>query len=126
MFRRFTVCELDPDSQSHKGVFAVAYELRYRDKLSRDESELLKEILEWFQTNLPVPRCFARDPRAVCWFTPDAGEPLTRMWELVSFLEAKDISVRMYKTKDPGARLYRDEYQVVAIPQSRPRMRAGR
>jgi hypothetical protein len=119
MFLPFTVSERDSDSQTWKGLFTAAYELRDSGKLSAREVYQVQEILHWFKKNLPVPGCFgrSRNQRAICWFTAKAGEPLTKMWRLVSFLEDRGIVVRLHKTRDPGRRLYSDAYQVVAVPQ---------
>jgi hypothetical protein len=128
VFLRFTVGERDPESQWWKGLFTAAYELRESGRLTPDEMVLVQEIIDWFNEHLPIPTCFRRlkERRAICWFTASAGEPLTKIWELVTFLESQGIFVRLHKTADPGTRLYRDEYQVVAVPQRQQRLRVAR
>jgi hypothetical protein len=128
MYLRFTISERDTQSQTRKGLFTAAYELREGGKLSGSEVAQLQGLIDWFKKHLPVPTCFRRPEsrRAICWFLSDAGQPLTRMWGLVNFLENKGVFVRLYKTDDPGVRLYRDEYQVVAVPQARQRVRQAR
>jgi hypothetical protein len=124
MFLRFTVSERDSNSQTWKGLFTAAYELRDSGKLSPGEVNQVQEILDWFKKNFPVPGYLglSRSQRAVCWFTAKAGEPLTKMWRLVGFMEERGIVVRLHKTRDPGQRLYSDAYQVVAIPQGQRRL----
>jgi len=123
MFLRFTVAQRHPQSHTWKGLFSAAAELRG----SMDSADIarLDEALDWFNSKLPVPRCF-KDPRAICWFTAAAGEPLTKMWRLVTVFESNGTFVQVQKTRDPGMRVYRDAYQVVAIPQGRHRVRMVR
>jgi len=125
MFFRFTVCERHPESHSCTGLFTVAYDLRDSGELASDDLAEVQEIIDWFKENLPIPACFDRleNPRAICWFKAAAGEPLSRIWRLVSFLKDRGIAVRVHKTRDPGQRLYSDLYQVVAVPQGKARHR---
>jgi hypothetical protein len=123
MFLRFTVAERDPESRTWQGLFTNLRRARVAA-----QSAVLSETLDWFSENLPIPPCYGstRNPRAVCWFRPDAGEPLTRMWRLVSYLESAGIAVQLHKTRDPGRRIYSDQYQVVAEPRAKMRVRTFR
>ena len=125
MFLRFTVSELHPQSHTWKGLFKAVGELQDGGRLSQPEHAALEVELEWFNERLPNPTCFGRpgSQRGVCWFTPEAGMLVNRMWRLAALVEAKGAIVRLHKTRDPGMRLYRDAYQVVAVPQGRPRWR---
>ena len=75
-------------------------------------------------------RCLCAKPatraRDLLERAPDAGEPLTRAWKLVTFLEEHGFVVQMYKTNDPGMRVHRDDFQVAAIPQGMQRVRKVR
>lgn len=128
MYLRFAIAEIDPDSQWCKGLFTAAYELRDSGALTEPEVAELQELIDWFKKHLPVPKCFRLPDshKAICWFVPGAGEPVTRMWRLVAFLEARGVAVRLYKTRDPGRRLYSDRHQVVAIPQVAAQLRRAR
>ncbi len=128
MFLRFAITERHPDSHWWRGVFSAIYQLRDANRLPRGQERLVGDVLYWFGKNLPVPTCFRRqdNQRAICWFTPDAGPVVTRMWRLVRVLENSGKTVRLYKTSDPGMRIYRDAFQVVAVPQMRQRVRATR
>jgi hypothetical protein len=52
----------------------------------------------------------------VCWFKPDAGECVTRAFELARLVGRHGISTRILKTRHPGYVIYEDRYQVVAVP----------
>lgn len=123
MYLRFTVGECDPESHNWKGIFTAAIDFKHRSREGSIDRRSVQEILDWFNVNLPVPDCYGekKDPRAVCWFRPTAGEPLTRMWKLVAFLHSNGSLVQLHKTKDPGKRVYSDDYQIVAVPQARER-----
>ena len=77
-------------------------------------SAWLWEELDWFNANLPVPR--VADVRAVFWFRPDAGAPLTRIWSMVRIAEGTGLPVRIYRTRRPGTVVYSDPYQIAAVP----------
>jgi hypothetical protein len=55
MFLRFAVKQIDEDSRRPKGVFAAAYELLDSCELAPEESEQLRDLLYWFDENLPEP-----------------------------------------------------------------------
>src|SRR5262249_48646185 len=128
MFVRFAVSERHPDSYWWKGAFKAIGELEDSGRLTAWEQEHVEEELDWFRDFLPIPTCFRQrgSRRGICWFTPQAGAMVTRMWWLVRVLENHGKRVRLFKTSDPGMRLYRDEFQVVAVPQSRQRVRVTR
>jgi hypothetical protein len=128
MFLRFTVGERDLRSKTWKGLFTAATELQDGLRLGSADGASLQTTLDWFNENLPVPPCYGQDkePRAICCFTNTAGERLTKMWSLVMFLQSQGYLVQLHKTRDPGRRLYCDPYQVVAIPQGKPRVRTFR
>jgi hypothetical protein len=126
MFLRFAVNERHPDSRWWKGVFCAVYDLRGAGKISRTSAA--QDVLNWFSDNLPAPTCFRRpgNHRGICWFRLDARTVVTRMWDLVQVLEKNGKPVRLYKTTDPGMRIYQDAYQVVAVPHGRLRLRSMR
>jgi hypothetical protein len=126
MFLRFTIGESDVDSNSFKGLFTAAYEIRDSGHLTENEAAEVQELIDWFKKNLTIPDCFfrAESKSAICWFTANAGEPLSRIWRLATFLRGNGKDVWLHKTSDPGRRLYSDRHQVVAIPQRRPRVRS--
>lgn len=64
-----------------------------------------------FQSNLKLGK-WTED--AVCWFLPQAKEPISRMWDLVAVLKEHDVPVKVLHSQKPGLIVYRDEYQIVA------------
>ena len=74
----------------------------------------LRAVLRWFDANLPVPRRLPRS--AVCWFRADADESLQRLRVLVEIYRLMGYPVWMQATRNPGRVVYRDEYQVAAVP----------
>jgi hypothetical protein len=124
MYLRFAVSRRDPQSHTWIGLFNAAYQLQDSGRLGSAEATRIQEMLDWFKENLPTARPGRKwHPRAVCWFRTEAGEPLKKGWELARFLEAQGVWVRLYKTRDPGRRIYSDRFQVMAVPQVEPRTR---
>jgi hypothetical protein len=49
----------------------------------------------------------------------DAGEPVSRMWEIVSLLRDHGSPVRLLRSRNPGRVLYEDQFQVVVTDWNR-------
>ena len=87
---------------------------------SKYETHLLNSAFDWLNSNLPCPPFrqklssgkWTRD--AVCWFHPNATEPIDRIWDIVAVLREYGSLVRLVTTKKPGTIVYQDKYQVVA------------
>lgn len=121
MFIRFVV---GSDGQHHKeltGIFTEARLLRERGALSAEEEIRLEELYDWFNDHVPVPpfatERFPRD--AVSWFKDDAGEPVSRMWDIVALLRAHGVVVRLLRSPQPGRIVYEDGVQVVVAEWNR-------
>lgn len=105
------------------GVFRAASRVDLR--IPQWTSEWLQGSLDWFNANLPVPQ--VDDPRgiAIFWFRPHS--PVIReMWKLVTILRAEDVPIRLRFTRIPGQIVYRDDYQIAAIPYGHGRRRRSR
>ena len=115
MFIRFVVGADGEHHQRLTGIIAEARLLRDRGGLDQYQVSWLEETYVWFNANLPVPPYKSTNwPRdAVAWFKDDAGEPIRRMWEIVSLLKEHGVPVRMLRTSSPGKVLYEDAYQIV-------------
>jgi len=74
----------------------------------------LRSILKWFNENLPAPRRVPKN--AVCWLRSDATDSLRRIRDLVELYRQADRFVWMQVTPNPGRVVYRDAYQVAAVP----------
>jgi hypothetical protein len=119
-FVRFVVGTDAENAARLTGVFTEARILQVHGELYDHESELLEEILDWFNERLPCPPFSAKRRSqewtrdAVCWFRPDAGAPLARIWDIVAILKEHMVQVRMVTSNKPGKIVYADDYQVVA------------
>jgi hypothetical protein len=120
MFLRFVVGTQRENGFRLTGVIASAGIIHDKDQLYRYESELLDEVFGWFNANLPCPPFREKlesgewTPNAVCWFRPEAKEPIRRIWDIVAILREYRVPVRMLTTARPGEIVYSDEFQVVA------------
>lgn len=115
MFVRFVV---GSDGQHHKeltGIFTEARFLRERGELTAEEDARLEDLYEWFEEHVPVPPfSTGRFPRdAVAWFKDDAGEPVTKMWDIVALLREHGAEVRLLRSPNPGRVVYDDRVQVL-------------
>jgi hypothetical protein len=120
IFLRFVVGTQRENGFWLTGVIASAGIIRDKDQLYRYESELLDGVFAWFNANLPCPPFREKlesgewTPNAVCWFHPEAKEPIRRVWDIVAILREHRVPVRMLATARPGEIVYSDEFQVVA------------
>ena len=119
VYLRFAAGPNDPDSHQQKGIFHASDTLRHPGRLTDAERHALFDCWRWFNENLIVPRL--DEPRAIFWFRSGARDCLTRIWEKVALLRESGIPVRMLRCTDPGLIVYRDPFQVAAVPQRRVR-----
>ena len=115
MFLRFVV---GGDNEHHwmlTGLITEARLLRDRGSLTPYEAERLESIYDWFNGNLPCPPYSSSDwsRGAVSWFKDSAKEPIKRMRDLSTLLEAHGLLVRTLRSKNPGKVLYEDDYQIL-------------
>ena len=115
MFVRFVV---GSDGQRHKeltGIIAEARLLREQGELTVEEEDRLEAMYDWFNGHVPVPPFsegrFPSD--AVAWFKHDAGEAVTKMWDVAALLREHGIGVRMLRSTNPGRVVYEDQVQVL-------------
>ena len=122
MFIRFVVSERDASSDQAQGIFSAVYELERQGELLPHEKVWLTELESWFNERLRRPDRLAwssrpnAPERAITWLKLSATEHVSRMRELVAFLEHKDIVVTELRTEKPGYVVYEDEHQVAAMP----------
>jgi hypothetical protein len=55
MYLRFVTTRIDEDSHKPQGVFVASYALLDSGDLTRDEWKRVRDILDWFNDNLPHP-----------------------------------------------------------------------
>jgi hypothetical protein len=116
MYLRFTTLKIDEDSKRPQGVFIAAYRLLDSGDLSVAEWKHVRDILDWYKANLPVPPKNFEASRAIFWFRSSAAENIRRRWELVAILRTHGILVSVYKCRHLANISYRDELQVAAYP----------
>lgn len=125
MFVRFVITERHPRSDQQQGVFSAIYALERAGALAPYELEWFRGIEDWFNAHLKPPARFAwssrpnAPERAVTWLKMSATEHVSRMRQLVTLLEHKDMPVEELRTEKPGYIVYEDEHQVAALPFSR-------
>jgi len=75
-------------------------------------------IYRWMGRHLPVPpsEAFSAD-RALCWFTVEARDCIERIRHLAFLLERRGERLWQIYSRNPGLITYRDDYQVVAVPE---------
>lgn len=118
MYIRFVILRTDEDSHQKQGVFLIADELMRWAEVSPQDHHVLKMGLEWFNTNLPIPKRLKEHgtERAISWFRPDATEMIGKMRDICRVLEEYGHHVEMLKTRNPGTIIYEDQWQIIAFP----------
>jgi hypothetical protein len=119
VFIRFVVGSDGDHHRALTGIITEARLLRDRGELDQAEEARLEASYDWFEDHLPVPPFgvsnWSRD--AVAWFKHDAGEPIRRMWDIVSLLRDHDVQVRLLKSVNPGRVVYEDGVEPPLAPQ---------
>jgi hypothetical protein len=120
MYVRFVVGTDAEDAFWLTGVLTSARIVRDEGELYAYEVDLLNTVYDWFNEHLPCPP-FAEKLRsgewthdAVSWFRANAGEPLSRAWDIIAILREHGTPVRMVTSSRPGQIVYSDRYQIVA------------
>jgi len=122
VFIRFVVSERHAKSNQAQGIFSALYVLEDQGELLPHEKVWLAELESWFNEHLRRPSRFAWSSRpnapgrAITWLKLSATDHVSRMRELVAFLEHKDVVVEELRTEKPGYIVYEDEHQVAAMP----------
>ncbi len=122
MYVRFVVPERDARSDQKRGIFTALYALEREGELASYELEWFRSIEEWFNDHLERPDrlTWSTRPnapqRAITWLKMSATEHVSRMRELVTILEHKDLPVEELHTEKPGYIVYEDDHQVAAVP----------
>jgi hypothetical protein len=116
MYLRFTTTAIDEDSHKPRGLFTEAYRLLDSANLSSDEWMILREILNWFNENLPHPPKKFKASRAIFWFRTDANDCIEKIWEMVALLREHGHHVIVHKCRRLANVCYSDRLQVAAFP----------
>ncbi len=113
---RFVTRLKDAETSKDLGIFQAFGRLEDKDKLEGWAQERGNAICNWFDQNLKAPKMKGAHWRAVFWFRADQQEMVKMLWELVAILEEHGVIVALNSTDDPGTIVYRDSFQVAAVP----------
>jgi hypothetical protein len=116
MFLRFAVTRVDKDSRKPQRVFVAAHELLDSLDLTAAARAHIREILIWFNQNLPVPGRKFKASRAIFSFKSTAQESIRKIWDLVHRLRSHGFHVDVKKCRHLGNICYEDDLQVAAYP----------
>lgn len=113
---RFQTATLCPETGWPLGVFRASLLLRETDQYQVVLRDWIEEVYEWFNLNLPLPPSAELDRRAVFWFLPEAEQFIKQGWGMVAAYRDAGIPMTLERTTCPGRIVYRDSYQIGAIP----------
>ncbi len=116
MFMRFVITQIGEDSRQPQGVFTAAYALLGSGELASEEWKQLREVMIWFNKNLPTPHDSFDRKRAIFWFKSSAEECIKQMWEMVHLLRLHGYHVEVQKCRELGNVAWEDNFQVAAYP----------
>ncbi len=119
MFLRFVTTRIDPDSHRQQGLFLAVHSLLGSGALEPVEWKRLREIVIWFNKNLPSPPAPFDAKRATFWFKSCASESIAKIWELVHALRLHGYHVEVQKCRRLANIVFEDKYQVAAYPSPR-------
>lgn len=122
---RFVVHSRHWRSGVRSGLFQAADEVR--ESPDHYLKPAIEELLSWFNANVEVPfrdddkqnePSWKVDPatRAIAWTKASAVEHVSKLRQLRALIEESGWLVDELTTTRPGAVVYEDEHQVVAIP----------
>lgn len=115
MYFRFATARVDPVSKQPLGIFVAAGDL-LREGVDPWAKELIEERLDWYNAELPIPPPERfRGGKAVCWFKPDAGPMIQRLWPVARAMSHCGLPVRVIRRNHPGRIRYQDRWQVVVV-----------
>lgn len=98
------------------GLFRAANLLRTATFDERVSEPWYEDLFDWFDRELPIPAEGAVDSRAIFWFRADAQTHIAEAWRLTAAYRDVGIWVRPHRTNLPGRIVYRDPFQIAAIP----------
>ena len=104
------------------GIFRAAYRLWRDSTLTLAERDEVRALLDWFNDNLALPERLTASRRphgretAISWIRDSAGQHIAQLRRLAALLGQAGIAVDELRTMRPGYVVYRDPYQVVALP----------
>ena len=104
------------------GVFAAVNTLAKRGRLRAEQEAFRRANNDWYDANIPLPTdadpTLYSDDRPLCaaWFKREAAEPVARVAGYLAILDDHGVAWEALATDEPGAIVYEDPWQVVAVP----------
>ena len=122
MYLRFITEFKNEWGEQDTGVFqALGYLIRSEQVFEYDRQRL-NEIREWFNCELDRPKRFNKHSNknkanvAISWYKDTAIQHLKHMYDLVPIFETYGIRIDIIKKKNPGYKVFEDDFQIVTIP----------
>ena len=113
---RFQTSVLCARARRPLGIFRATGVLQTEGRIEAHFTNLVEKSLDWFSSNLTSPPINETEKNCVFWFCANQAQMVAEIWDLVSVLEMHDVNVTQVRTDDPGMIVYRDEFQVAALP----------
>jgi hypothetical protein len=110
-----------PDGQ-RAGIFREAYRLWHAETTPAADRVELRALLDWFNTHLDRPQRLTVSPpehagkTPISWIRISARDHLAQFRRLAALVNEAGIAIDEVETPRPGYVVYRDAYQVVALP----------
>jgi len=107
----------------HCGIFGLVNVMGRNGMLTPDEERFRRENNDWYDAAFTDPYRDghldqAANPRAVSWFRATATKFIDRVPGYLAILDAHNVAWEELRATDPGAIVYSDEHQVVAVPRA--------
>ena len=123
-FIRFHSSAISPYTGEPYGIFVAVWHLVRDGRTDETETRDYWEHRKWFEANLPIPPFHAdgNPDRAVTWFKEAALVPSFRERLEFYFSTARKhgIEISAARSRQPGAVLYEDEYQIAVAGRGGP------
>jgi hypothetical protein len=119
---RFVTQHRDPVYGRRTGILHQAYGLWHDDTLPIETRAKLRAALDWFNAFLEQPQKLAPSPPElkgklpIAWIRTSARDHIAQLRRLADLIEEAKIPIEEVQTTQPGYTVYRDAYQLVALP----------
>lgn len=127
MYIRFAGPRRVPHLRAAPGLF---HALHYVPGDPDDDWRLAEvwRVYRWFCEELRVPRAFERRfghgwRHGICWFRDDAARHVSEARYLAWLLSDIGLPIEELRSPRPGAVIWQDDHQIVAIPDRRADIR---
>ncbi len=120
---RFVIPNRDQRTGQPMGLMTLAYRLLGSSELTGEDDHELRQLVEWMETQVPIPSRFARkrnvshkETHGISWMKADAAEAIRHLHFIAEIVRRYGYSVDIMQTERPGYVVHEDAWQVVAEP----------